>query len=246
MTLERAPLSMTSATPPSAVLFDVGDTLLVEERFDLEAGLAAVVHDRDVIPALAIAFRADALACHRTQQELLLASWLQQRVRALKTVHPDELEDRIWRAVVTLSPIPGDADVLQRLAHDGVRLAAISNAAFSGRILLDELSRHDMGRFLQFVLSSADLGARKPATTIFNVALERLAACPEHAWFIGDTFDEDVAGALNAGLAVFWLTSTGEASHQAAGYRVLRSWSSFLAVYDRMGEDRRARPAPTS
>jgi HAD superfamily hydrolase (TIGR01549 family) len=226
---------MTLPVPPSVVLFDVGDTLLVEERFDLEAGLAAVMHDRDVIPALANAFRADTVACHGTQQELLLTAWLQQRVPALKTAHPDEIEDRIWRAVVTLSPSPGAVDVLQRLAHDGVRLAAISNAAFSGRVLLAELSRHGMGRFLQFVLSSADLGVRKPATTIFNVALERLAARPEHAWFIGDTFDEDVAGALDAGLTVFWLTGTGEAPHEAAGYRVLRGWSSFLAVYDRVG-----------
>jgi len=231
---------MTVPVPPSVVLFDVGDTLLVEERFDLEAGLAAVVHDRDAIPTLASAFRADALACHGTQRELLLTSWLQQRVPALKHAHPDEIEDRIWRAVVTLSPATGVAEVLRRLAHDGVRMAAISNAPFSGRVLLAELGRHGMDRFLQFVLSSADLGVRKPATTIFNVALERLATRPEHTWFVGDTFDEDVAGALDAGLTVFWLTSTGEAPHQAVGYRVLRRWSSFLAMYDRMGGNRRA------
>jgi HAD superfamily hydrolase (TIGR01549 family) len=218
------------------VLFDVGDTLLVEERFDLEAGLAAVVHDRDVIPVLASAFRADALARHGTQHELLLTSWLQQRVPALKPAHPDEIEDRIWRAVVTLSPTPGAADVLQRLAHDGVRLAAISNAAFSGRVLLAELSRHGMGRFLRFVLSSADLGVRKPATTIFNVALERLAARPEHAWFIGDTLNEDVAGALDAGLTVFWLNQA-EGVHPPPGCHVLRSWSEFLTVYERVAEN---------
>jgi HAD superfamily hydrolase (TIGR01549 family) len=227
---------MTALAPPSVVLFDVGDTLLVEERFDLEAGLAAVVHDRDVIPALAEAFRADVLACHETHRELLLTAWLQQRVPTLKHARPEEIEDRIWRAVVTLSPTPGATDVLQRLAHDGVRLAAISNAAFSGRVLLAELSRHGMGRFLQFVLSSADLGVRKPATTIFNVALERLAARPEHAWFIGDTFDEDVVGALDAGLTTFWLSQT-EGVHPPMGCHVLRSWSQFLSAYDRVAED---------
>ena len=239
MTLEPAPTSMISAIRPAAVLFDVGDTLLVEQRFDLEAGLAAVVPQSDAIPALAKAFRARVRVCHKAHKELQLASWLQRRLPSLSGARVDEIEDCIWRAVVTLSPSLGVIDVLQRLASDGVPMAAISNAAFSGRVLLAELSRHGLGHFFQFVLSSADLGVRKPASRIFEVALERLAVSAGQAWFVGDTLDEDVAGALNAGLTVFWLSQTDGVHHLPTGCRVLRSWSEFLAVYDRVAENPR-------
>jgi FMN phosphatase YigB (HAD superfamily) len=146
---------MTSACPPAAVLFDVGDTLLVEQRFDLEAGLAAVVPQSDAIPALAKAFRARVRVCQKTHEELQLASWLQRRLPSLSGARVEEIEDRIWHEVVTLSPSPGVIDVLQQLARDGVPMAAISNAAFSGRVLLAELSRHGLGDFFRFVLSSA-------------------------------------------------------------------------------------------
>lgn len=39
--------------PPTAVLFDVGDTLLIEHRFDLEAGIAAAVGPRGDVSTLA-------------------------------------------------------------------------------------------------------------------------------------------------------------------------------------------------
>jgi len=136
LTRELAPISLTSVTPPTAVLFDVGDTLLVERRFDLEAGLAAVVPQSDAIPALAKAFRTRVRACHETHTELRLASWLRRRLRSLSRAPVDEIEDCIWSEVVTLSPSPGVIDVLQRLARDGVPMATISNAAFSGRVLL--------------------------------------------------------------------------------------------------------------
>jgi HAD superfamily hydrolase (TIGR01549 family) len=227
---------MTSACPPAAVLFDVGDTLLVEQRFDLEAGLAAVVPQSDAIPALAKAFRARVRVCQKTHEELQLASWLQRRLPSLSGARVEEIEDRIWHEVVTLSPSPGVIDVLQQLARDGVPMAAISNAAFSGRVLLAELSRHGLGHFFRFVLSSADLGVRKPAPKIFEVALERLAVPSAQAWFVGDTFDEDVAGALNAGLTVFWLSQTEGVHPLPMGCHVLRSWSEFLTVYDQVAE----------
>jgi putative hydrolase of the HAD superfamily len=229
---------MISAIRPAAVLFDVGDTLLVEQRFDLEAGLAAVVPESDAIPALAKAFRARVRACHKTHEESRLASWLRRRVPSLNRTPVDEIEECIWREVVTLSPSPGVIDVLQRLAHAGVPMAAISNAAFSGRVLLAELGRHGLGHFFQFVLSSADLGVRKPAPKIFEVALERLAVPSAQAWFVGDTLEEDVAGALYAGLTVFWLNQTDGVHHPPTGCRVLRSWSEFLTVYDRSAESR--------
>src|SRR6187551_3404695 len=128
--------------PPASALFDVGDTLLIEERFDLEAGIAAAVGPRADSHGLAASFRTELALRHRAGRELLLAAWLRQRVPALAAESIDEVEDRIWPAVVTLSPSPGVGAVLSKLASDAVLMAAVSNASFSGRVLLRELARH--------------------------------------------------------------------------------------------------------
>jgi HAD superfamily hydrolase (TIGR01549 family) len=203
---------------------------LVEERFDLEAGIAAVVPLRSDVPKLAETFRAESLVCHEAQRELSLASWLQCHVSALAAGPVETVEDRIWSAVVTLTPAADVVEVLQQLAADGVRMAAISNAAFSGRVLLAELRRHQLGSYFQCVVSSADLGIRKPAPAIFAAALERVEAEPDHAWFIGDTLEEDVAGALNAGLTPIWLHPTGGGGERAE--HVVRLWREFAAMYN--------------
>src|SRR5215213_4228535 len=89
---------------PAAVLFDVGGTLLEERRFDLEAGIAAVVPDPVVAESLAVAFRAQTRQHHQRDSELLLVDWLRDRVPALMNEPSAPVEDRIWSAVVTLVP----------------------------------------------------------------------------------------------------------------------------------------------
>jgi len=85
--------------PPSAVLFDVGDTLLVEQRFDLDAGIAAAVGRHTDFRAIADAFRAETLKSHERHEELRLAAWLQHRVPALARRSVDWIEEQIWPAV---------------------------------------------------------------------------------------------------------------------------------------------------
>ena len=222
---------MSRLAPPAAVLFDVGDTLLIEQRFDLESGIAAVVHSPADVRALAEAFRRELAACHQNHQELQLAAWLQARAPALAGHPINLLEDRIWPDVVTLTPSPGVARVLERLAHDRVQLAALSNAPFSGRVLMTELARHGLATHLQFVLASADVGLRKPAPALFRLALDRLQVTAETAWFVGDTVDEDIAGASHVGLTPFLLQRADAPRGRAKGYRVVRSWEELYDVY---------------
>jgi len=220
---------------PAAVLFDVGDTLLEERRFDLEAGIAAVVDDVTLVDTLATAFRIRTADAHAHGAELLLARWLQERVPALAAQSVDDVENRIWSAVVTLVPRPDVAKVLARLDADAVAMAAISNAAFSGRILTAELHRHGLAPCFRFVLSSADVGARKPASAIFHRAIDELGVRADEAWFIGDTVDEDVAGALSVGLHPI-LFASGAASHLARlppMVPVVQNWAEFLDVYSK-------------
>jgi len=215
---------------PRAVLFDVGDTLLTETRFDLEAGIASVVSTHAHIPLLAQAFRAEVVASHLRQSEPSLAAWLRERVPELLLRSVESIEDTVWDAIVSLEPQPGTTDVLSVLAHDGVVLAAISNAAFSGRIIEKEIERHGLAGYFRFVLTSADAGVRKPVAGIFDAALARLGVAAADAWFVGDTLEEDVAGARAAGLRPIWMTS--QPSHASSvELLMVRNWKELGALY---------------
>ena len=226
---------MTDATPtvPSAILFDVGDTLLREVRFDLEAGLRAALPDGLHAAATDIAhgFRADLHAAHADHRELMLPSWLRDHVAELHDVDEAQVEDAIWAAVVTLRPTRGVSELLDRLQADGVKMGAISNAFFSGRVLRLELERHGLANAFEFVLSSADIGIRKPDVRIFHEALDRLGAAAEHTWYVGDTFEEDVEGALRAGLVPIWLRADAADRDVVLPVRQLHDWIELAHLY---------------
>lgn len=70
---------------PAAILFDVGDTLLVERRFDLEAGIRAVAPVlAPRAPELARTFRELLSELHAADREPHLARWLVETVPDLK------------------------------------------------------------------------------------------------------------------------------------------------------------------
>jgi HAD superfamily hydrolase (TIGR01509 family) len=216
--------------PPRAVLFDVGDTLLAERRFDLEAGIASVAGARGEVLALADAFRATVAECHRRQSEPLLAAWLRANVRELALTPVESIEDTVWAAIVTLEPQPGIAMVLRVLAGDGILVGAVSNAAFSGRVMEWELRRHGLADCFRFVLTSADVGSRKPAAGMFEVALARLEVAAADVWFVGDTLEEDIAGARAAGMQPIWLTTQAPET-VAVELPTVRSWQEFATLY---------------
>ena len=120
-------------------------------------------------------------------------------------------------------------DVGDTLLADGVLMAAVSNAAFSGRILTHELVRARLAGYLQFVISSADIGIRKPAPEIFQHALRRLHVLAQETWFVGDTLDEDIAGAAIAGLTCCLLSARPLPNGTPEGCRVVADWEEFYA-----------------
>jgi putative hydrolase of the HAD superfamily len=228
---------------PSAILFDVGGTLLEEHRFDLEAGIRAVVGEHpEVVVELAQAFRAELRDHYQTHQELFLAQWLVERLPRLGGAVATTVEDAIWKAVVTLAPRPGIVTFLQQICDDGIPIAAVSNAAFSGRVLTGELGRHGLQPFVQFVLSSADIGVRKPHPAIFEAALSQLGACPERTWFVGDTMKEDIVGASRAGLWPIWLSRDPLSPQVDFPVFQVRDCEELLSLY-RSATGRSAEPA---
>ena len=99
--------------------------------------------------------------------------------------HLERAEATLWSAAVRLSPAAGVHDLLDELAADQVPLATVSNAVFGSRTLAAELERHGLRRSFPCIVSSADVGRRKPDPAPFRMALRRLRVPADRVWHVG-------------------------------------------------------------
>jgi len=88
----------------------------------------------------------------------------------------------------------------------GQRVLVVSNWDVS---LLEVLARIGLAPLLDAVVTSAQVGARKPAGAIFEHALALAGVAAQHAIHVGDSVDEDVAGARAAGLTPILIRRDG-------------------------------------
>jgi putative hydrolase of the HAD superfamily len=92
---------------------------------------------------------------------------------------------------------PDVLETLSSLQERGLALDIISN--FDSR-LIDILEGLGMGGCFEEVFISSRVGHAKPARQIFETALKRHKLAPSEAMHIGDSEENDLCGATNAGL----------------------------------------------
>jgi len=102
-------------------------------------------------------------------------------------------------------PEPDAQSTLEALRDSGLRLAVVSNASDDADVQT-LVNNAGLRPYLDFVLSSAACGIRKPNPRIFEIALEHWRLPREGVAVVGDTLGADILGAQNAGLTSIWLT----------------------------------------
>ncbi len=100
---------------------------------------------------------------------------------------------------VRMNPYPDAEPALRALRERGLKLVVVSNWDCS---LGDVMDRCGLAGLIDGAISSAEAGARKPDPAIFEPALELAGCGPADALHVGDTPDEDRAGAEAAGVRV--------------------------------------------
>jgi putative hydrolase of the HAD superfamily len=110
-------------------------------------------------------------------------------------------------AAIRFRAYPDAPPALEELAARGLRLVVVSNWDCS---LQEVLARVGLAEHLDGVVSSAEAGARKPAPEIFARALELAGVGPPEAVHVGDTPEEDRAGALAAGIRPLIIDRRGD------------------------------------
>jgi len=113
---------------------------------------------------------------------------------------------------------------LAALRDAGLAVAVVSNWDASLPQVLD-----DLGLRVDAVITSAQVGAAKPAPAIFAAALQRLGVAAADAVHVGDSVEYDVVGARASGIAAILLCREGEPA-PSPGVPVIATLSELVAI----------------
>jgi len=104
--------------------------------------------------------------------------------------------------------------ILRRLRKKH-KLGIVSNTTYSPAVW-KTLERFDLINLFDVVITSVDVGWRKPSPKIFKRALQALKMSTSETVFVGDELDHDVEGAQNVGMRTVLLNkpSTMETKHK--------------------------------
>jgi putative hydrolase of the HAD superfamily len=212
---------MPMTSPPAALLIDALGTLVRLEppaprlraelaaRFDIavseqEAGVALLEEIRFYRAHLDAGRDATSLAALRERCAEVLRSALPASER-LARVGTTELTDALL-AALQFSAFDDARPAILAARNRGQRVVVASNWDVS---LYDVLERIGLRPLLDGIVTSAEVGARKPAPAVFEQALAVAGADAADAVHVGDSVDEDVRGAIAAGIEPVLLSRDG-------------------------------------
>src|SRR5262249_49565034 len=115
--------------------------------------------------------------------------------------------------------------LLERLRAAGKIVGIVSNWHAGLHTILADLG---LTRLVDFVAVSADVGFRKPHPEIFNAALRQSGVPASSVVHVGDTFEEDVVGALAAGIVPVHLTESASKESLCCSIRDLSELADLI------------------
>lgn len=104
-----------------------------------------------------------------------------------------------------LRPFPKTNKILLDLHKKGYRLGVISNGLTIKQ--WEKLVRLNLNYFFDEVITSEEVGIEKPSKEIFDEALKRMNCEAENSIMIGNKYDADIIGAVNAGMSAILVNS---------------------------------------
>jgi HAD superfamily hydrolase (TIGR01549 family) len=117
--------------------------------------------------------------------------------------HIEGLYNRFYKIEI----FPGVKELLEKLSKK-YHLAIVANAITNiSRLALE---KHGLAKYFDYIILSRDLGARKPDPEIFIYALRSMWIKASEAVHVGDSLEEDVQGAKNAGMKTVWIKGNEE------------------------------------
>lgn len=210
--------------PIRAVIFDLGNTLVyfdgrwpqVVSQAERELAQALTENDFDLDAEMVETLFSQRMRTYRQAREddLVEHSTAVVLRGVLDELGYSQVPDDVLRQVIARLyavsqrhwlPEEDAVPTMQALRERGYLMGMVSNAGDDADVqtLVDKAG---VRRYLDFVVSSAAVGIRKPDPRIFNFALECWGLPPEQVAMVGDTLEADILGANQAGIFSIWIT----------------------------------------
>ena len=206
---------------PKMILFDYGQTLVAEQKFDgirgTEAVLQYAVRNKYHLSAEQVQAKANEInrECGRFDPEkrhlfqieipnAMFTAYLYESLGIEIALSSPEIDTVFWNAAAPGVPTEGIQDFLEYLKNKGIRTGVISNISYDPAVVAGRINRLLPENAFEFILTSSNFMFRKPNRRIFELALEKAELRPDEVWYIGDQYECDVKGALQTGLLPVW------------------------------------------
>ena len=206
---------------PKMILFDYGQTLANEKKFDGIAGTKAVLqyatknkygHTAEDVQAAADAINAelgrfDPERRHLVQVEVpnhMFTAYLYRSMGIELPLSHQDIDRAFWNAASPGVPSDGMEVFLAFLKEQKIRTGVISNITYCGEVVEERINSLLPEHDFEFIIATSEYMFRKPNKRIFELALEKAGLQPEDVWYIGDNYLCDVVGARNAGIFPVW------------------------------------------
>ena len=213
---------------PKMILFDYGQTLIAEQKFDGVKGTEAVLQyatrnkyhlsaeqvqakaneiKREYMEEMHFIGRFDPEKRHLFQIEIpntMFTPYLYESQGIEIALSNSEIDTVFWNAAAPGVPTEGIKDFLGYLKNKGIRTGVISNISYAPSVVAERINRLLPENAFEFIITSSNYIFRKPNKRIFDLALEKAELQPDEVWYIGDQYECDVKGALYAGLLPIW------------------------------------------
>jgi HAD superfamily hydrolase (TIGR01549 family) len=98
---------------------------------------------------------------------------------------------------------PGAIDLLRSLRDRGMKLGIVTNGLSETH--REKIALLQIGEYFDAIFLSDEVGMVKPDPLLFAHACRTLGGAPAHAAMVGDRYDRDIVGAIQAGLYTIWL-----------------------------------------
>lgn len=240
---------------PKMVLFDYGQTLIAEQKFDgiegTEAVLQYAVKNKYHLSAEQIQARANEInrefgrfdpeKRHLFQIEIpntMFTPYLYESQGIEIALSNSEIDTVFWNAAAPGAPTEGIQKFLEYLKQKGIRTGVISNISYAPSVVAERINRLLPENAFEFIITSSNFIFRKPHQRIFDLALEKADLKPEEVWYIGDQYECDIKGSLNAGLLPVWYIGAIDLSYtEDKSILTVANWEELRLQMEEAGTD---------
>lgn len=230
---------------PKMILFDYGQTLIREGKYDGLKGTEAVMkyavkNERNLTPAQVQAEadqandeigRYDFTKRHLFQIEVpnhIFSNYLYESLGIEIALEADELDRIFWDASSPGTAIEDVQAFLDYLQSEGIRTGVVSNISYSQNVVAERINRLIPGNHFEWILTTSNYVFRKPNRRIFDLALTKAGLKAEEVWYVGDHYECDIVGAKNAGLKPIWYQGAVEPSDEHPEIVRVKSYDELI------------------